>query len=46
LSKDKLSALSTKFDYISNKTCDDFCQICPLAKQKRLPFPVTTFFKQ
>jgi len=32
LSKDKLSILSTKFDYISSKTCDDFCQICPLDK--------------
>jgi len=34
--------LSTKFDYISSKTCDDFCQICSLAKQKRLPFPIST----
>jgi len=42
LSKDKLSVLSTKFDYISSKTYDDFCQICQLAKHKRLPFPVST----
>jgi len=42
LSKDKLYVLSTKFNYISSKTCDDFCQICPLVKQKRLPFPVST----
>jgi len=42
LSKDKLSVLSTKFEYISSKICDDFCQICPLAKQKRLPFPIST----
>ena len=42
LSKDKLFVLSSKFDYISIKTCDDFCQICPLAKQKILPFPVST----
>jgi len=42
LSKVKLSILSTKFNYISNKTCNDFCQICPLAKPKRLPFPVST----
>jgi len=42
LSKDKLSVLSTKFDYISSKTCDYFCQICLLAKQKRLSFPVST----
>ena len=41
LSKDKLSVLSTKFNYISSKTCDDFCQICPFAKQKRLPFLVS-----
>jgi len=34
--------LSTEFDYISSKTCDDFCQISPLAKQKRLLFPVST----
>jgi len=34
--------LLTKFDYISNKTCDDFCQICPLAKHKILPFHVST----
>ena len=42
LSKDKLYVLSTKFDYISSKTCDDFCQICPLAKHKRLIFPIST----
>jgi len=42
LFKNKLSVLSTKFDYISNKTCNDFCQICLLAKQKRLPFYVST----
>ena len=24
------------------KTCDDFCQICPLAKQKKLLFPIST----
>jgi len=42
LSKEKLSVMSTKFDCISSKTCDDFCQICPLAKQKRLPFLVST----
>jgi len=42
LSKGKLFVLSTKFDYISSKTCDDFCRICPLAKQKRLPFSLST----
>ena len=42
LSKDKLSVLSIKFDYISSKTYDDFCQICPLVKHKGLPFPVST----
>jgi len=42
LSKDKLSILPTKFDYISSKTLNDFCQICPFAKQKRLSFPVST----
>jgi len=41
LSKDKLSVLSTKFDYISSKTGNNFCQICPLTKQKR-PFLVST----
>jgi len=35
LSKDKLFLLSTRFDYISKKTCDDFCQLCLLAKQKK-----------
>jgi len=42
LSKDKLFVLSSKFDYIYIKTCDDFCQICLLAKQKILPFPLST----
>jgi len=43
LSKDKIYVLSTKFDYISSKTCNDFCQICPLAKQKRLSFPLSIY---
>jgi len=42
LSKDKLSVLSIKFNYISSKTCNDFCQICPFAKKKIFPFPVST----
>jgi len=41
LFKDKLYVLSTKFDYISSKTCNYFCQICPLAKQKRISFHVS-----
>ena len=42
LSKDKLFILSTKFDYFSSKTRNGFRQICPLAKQKRLPSPIRT----
>ena len=41
-SKDKIFVLHKQFPFISINDCDDLCNICPLAKQKKLPFPVSS----
>ena len=34
----KLQVLGHSFPFLQN-SCNDLCKVCPLAKQKRLPFP-------
>ena len=40
LSYDKLSLLHKLFPYIVILKCNKSCEICPLAKQKKLSFPI------
>ena len=39
--QNKLTLLKSAFPYISSSKCNDSCSICPLAKQRKLPYSLS-----